>query len=97
MESNYQDAQKLLIKDLDVKDPQIVHHNLNTLRKWLSGEIAEMMENNFQKLINVLYRIDINERKAKRAFASDNPADQLAKLIIERELKKVETRKKGGI
>jgi hypothetical protein len=94
VKTDIQLTQQLLIKDLDVKDPGLVHSNLIKLRAWLIQEISYMMDRDFQKLLNVLYRIDINEEKVRRAFAGENPADQLADLIIEREIMKVETRKR---
>jgi hypothetical protein len=44
--------------------------------------------------LNVLYRIDVNESKVKLAFTADKPAWEIAGLIIERELQKVESMKK---
>jgi hypothetical protein len=43
--------------------------------------------------LNIFYRIDINESKVKLAFTADKPAWEIAGLIIERELKKVATRR----
>jgi len=94
LKADIQLTQQLLIKDLDVEGPGIVHSNLDKLRTWLIGEILYMMDRDFQKLLNVLYRIDINEEKVKQAFAGENPADRLADLIIEREILKVETRRR---
>lgn len=58
--------------------------------------VEDLMTKDFNQLINVLYRIDVSEEKLKEALAltNDNPASIIAKMILERELQKVETRKK---
>ena len=61
---------------------------------WLTGEIRILLDLDFNRLMNILYRIDVSEEKVKKAFAEDDPAFSIAGLIIERELKKVETRSK---
>jgi hypothetical protein len=50
-----------------------------------------------EKLLNILYRIDVNEPKVKAAFAQNNPkliAPTIAQLILDRELQKAESRRK---
>ena len=58
--------------------------------------VEDLMAKDFNQLINVLYRIDVPEEKLKEALAitNDNPASIISKMIIERELQKVATRKK---
>ena len=94
METNIEIAQKLVVKDLNIEEPGIVFQNLEKLENWLTGEIALLMDQDFERLMQVLYRIDVSEEKTELAFAASNPANELAKLIIERELQKVATRKK---
>lgn len=76
---------------------------LEELRNYLTGKISELIDNNFNFLINTLYRIDIGEEKLHALFASDKRGDipkVLADLIIERQLQKIYFRnkyKKGEI
>lgn len=58
--------------------------------------VEDLMTKDFKQLINVLYRIDVSEEKLKEALAlsTDNPASVITKMILERQLQKVETRKK---
>ena len=58
--------------------------------------VEDLLAKDFQQLVNVLYRIDVSEEKLKQALAlsTDNPASVITKMIIERELLKVEFRKK---
>ncbi len=77
-----------------MENPGLVISNLDKLQEWLAREISILLDRDFQYLLNVLYRIDVSEEKVKQAFAGNEPAFNIAGLIIERELKKVETRKK---
>ena len=75
-------------------DPGLQFSSIDKLRKWLAGRIEVMIDNNFQGLLNMLYRIDVDENKVKMAFSASEPADELAMLVIDRELQKAALRKK---
>jgi len=66
------------------------------LKSHLTRFIADLLEHNFEKLCNLIYRHDVSERQFHEALNSGNihaQAENLAELVIERELQKVETRK----
>lgn len=69
--------------------------NLSQLKKYLTEKITELLDTNYEKLINILYRIDVNEDKLNELFGSKNrdfiPA-RLSELIIERQLQKIKIR-----
>jgi hypothetical protein len=61
----------------------------------LSQYVQELIDTDFAKLINTLYRIDVSEVKIKRALDLSKPKDAnkiIAQLIIEREKQKNKTR-----
>lgn len=59
----------------------------------LTQAVQYLIDHNFEKLMQVLYRIDVSEAKVKQAFGLEqNVAQQIARLIIEREEQKVITR-----
>lgn len=67
----------------------------DVLRKLLSEKIVYLMLHDMEKLLAILYRIDVNEKKVKEAFAYNEAqkiAPRLAELIIERELQKAHSR-----
>lgn len=76
------------------KGADIDTSNFDKLKEWLAIEIQLLIDRNFHGFLNLLYRIDVDEQKAKEAFACNDPSMKLAELIIERELQKVESRKK---
>jgi len=66
------------------------------IKTHLTTYIADLIEHNFEKLCNMVYRHDVSEHKFHQALQSDNinqQAENVAELVIERELQKVETRK----
>lgn len=64
-------------------------------RTQLVAAINNLLHNDFSKLLQILYRIDVDENKLKRAlFESTLPAAEIiADLIIERMLQKIHFRK----
>ncbi len=65
------------------------------LIKELARAIQFLIDKDFEKLMHILYRIDVSEIKVKAAFGLEQDvAQQIALLIIEREEQKVITRAK---
>jgi hypothetical protein len=61
---------------------------------WLTQKVKDLLDKDFNALVNLLYRIDVNEKKAKTCFGKSNEeiAKCLSKLIWERQLEKAESR-----
>ena len=61
----------------------------------LTDAINELLNNDFQKLISILYRMDINEVKL-RLLLKDNPGSDaamiIANLMIDRQAQKIKSR-----
>jgi len=89
----------LIIKDLQLEpDSLLIEDELNyeALIHRLSQVLDHLISKDFNQLLNVLYRIDVSEEKLKEALATkpENTSTIIAKMILERELQKVATRKK---
>lgn len=72
----------------------------NELHQKITIFINDLILNDFQKLIAILYKIDVDEKKLKRILRENTGTDAgeiIATLIIERELQKIETRKQFGV
>lgn len=67
----------------------------NAIRQKLAILIAHLMENNFEKLCQAMYRLDVSETRFDRVM-NETPLHDIpysvADLVIERELQKVKTR-----
>lgn len=66
------------------------------LLEQLREHIDHLISNDFNSLLTLLYRVDVDENQLRQLLApSDMPASSIiTSLIIERQLKKIETRKK---
>ena len=66
------------------------------IREQLIELINELIKKDFHALVQLLYRIDVNEKKIRTYLdqnKNENSASILADLIIERQLQKIESRK----
>jgi type III secretory pathway component EscR len=83
----------LLRKELSIDLPENIV--LNEAAIILSVYINELIQTDFQKLVFILYRIDVNETKLKKIL-QENPGEVsgriIADLIIERQLQKIKSR-----
>ena len=63
-------------------------------RKHLIQVVTQLIDTDYHKLTNILYRIDVDELKLKKALLeSDQPISvTIADLIIERQLQKLKYR-----
>ena len=75
----------------------------SAIREQLAFVIARMMQDNFERLCQAMYRLDVSEQKFHEAMHGE-PIEQvpyaIADLVIEREMQKVRTRimhKKGEL
>jgi hypothetical protein len=70
---------------------------LSDLKQKLVIYINSLILNDFSKVVTILYRVDVDENKLKKILkeqAGTDAAQIIARLIIEREQQKAETRKK---
>lgn len=92
---------KYVEKDFIIKDersliPSADLESLDEFKKYLTDKLKILLDEKFDLLVNILYRIDINERKLSELFSGKNresiPAS-LAQMIIDRQLEKIRLRK----
>ena len=60
-------------------------------------KVSFLLDNNYDFLVNTLYRIDVSESKLREVFSGkdrQNIPEVLADLIIERQLQKIRFRQK---
>ena len=86
---------------------QIINNQLSSLResdfiyqevlKRITPVINNLLDTNMNELMNILYRVDVRENDFKKALASGAPdqiGEMTARLILDRYLEKIVTRKK---
>jgi len=87
----------LLIEELQKEFSLTVPEKISMtgIKEMLSAHVNYLITNNFNLLVSLLYRIDVNEAKLK-SFLKDNPGEDagriISELIIERQLQKIKAR-----
>lgn len=93
------DSEELVIETSGIiaKDFEISTVNtIDELRRILAIRLDELMTGNMEKLLSILYIIDVTQSKLDRIFASDIREEiplLLADAIIDRQFNKVKTRR----
>lgn len=95
--ANNSDTVKLIVQELEKFQVDIVlqENNYEQLLKGLSQKINLLITNDFSRLISILYRLDISEKKLSYQLAQlkgTNAGDIIANLIVERQLQKIKSR-----
>ena len=71
------------------------HELIAATRKRLEAIINNLINADFEKLVNILYRIDVNEQKLKTLLKENdgkNAASIISNLVIERQIQKIKSR-----
>lgn len=93
-DNHFFDVAVLLNEELGTELPE--NSSLEKLRLSLAEWINGLLQHDFQRLISILYRVDVNEDKLKfflREKVGEDAAQIMSDLIIEREIQKWESRK----
>jgi hypothetical protein len=67
------------------------------LESVLAEKVNALIEGNFDQLLQLLYRIDINEQRLRRLLLENEGEDAgliIARLIVQRQWEKIESRRK---
>ncbi len=70
---------------------------MEQLRRFLVERIIHLLNTNPERLMSILYRVDVNEQRVNDIFRTHMPPDMpeaIADLMIERQLAKAESRAK---
>lgn len=84
------------MSEIELQDNMVIINDQEVLKTKLMEVISYLIDHNFEKLILMLYRIDVDEEKAKTLLAKHLPESApeiLADLIIQRQIKKEEVKR----
>ncbi len=79
-----------------LEESNVSFNSFEEFRKHIIQRINDWINNDFEHLLYLLYRIDVHEDKVRRLMQEhkgENAAEVIADLMIERQQKKIETRK----
>lgn len=88
------DSQTTITSLITINDEQIIHSPEWYLK--LKTLVDDLIVNDFAKLVQVLYQIDVSEQKLKstlQQYPAADAADIITKLMLERQLQRVKARK----
>ncbi|AFL84210.1 hypothetical protein Belba_1603 [Belliella baltica DSM 15883] len=91
-----QETFELIKKDFDIESKYEVGFE-DQLLNLLTPIIHRMLNRDFERLLQICYRIDLGENLLKEILHHANPetmARELAQAIIQRQIKKIEIRKR---
>jgi len=83
----------ILRQSMEIDLPENISFDL--LKEQLSSHINFLIQSDFQKLVSILYRVDVSESKLKHLLKENtgyDAANIIADLIIERQLQKIKSR-----
>ena len=84
---------RLINEELTIELPEEI--SFEQLKEKLCAEINYLVQKDFQKLVSILYRVDVNETKLKNLLQEKQDKDAgeiIAELILERQLQKIKSR-----
>lgn len=94
MDSAVNDLASVINQSLGIELREVI--SITELKNKLSSYIHHLINNDFNKLVSILYRIDVSEQKL-RQLLEGNPLEDagtiIAELIIERQQQKLQSRK----
>jgi hypothetical protein len=71
------------------------NYTFDDLKQALFYRIKELLDKNVERLLSMLYRVDLNQKKLDEIFENGSKEDIAAKIaeaVIERQLQKIKTR-----
>jgi hypothetical protein len=101
---NIDEIQQQVFESFEI-DPQLLpvvtnnEEKFQAFRKLLIARIEELAEKNMDKLMWLLYRVDVSERKLHATLKETPPenfAPVIADMIIERQIQKIKSRNEFG-
>ncbi len=85
-------AKDFSTKKIEISNEETALESYDSLKAYLTQKVAELMDNDFERFLNSLYRIDINERKIKEVLVDKNILsipEKIADLIIARQIERI--------
>ncbi|MBN3520644.1 hypothetical protein JYB62_11605 [Algoriphagus lutimaris] len=91
-----QETFQLLEKDFQLPEAKTTFDEVKAI-DFLSKVIRQMLDRDFERLLQICYRVDLGEEKLKRILHESEPdqvAPDLARALWERQKMKVEIRRR---
>jgi hypothetical protein len=83
------------VQQLSLELEKVSSQDERTIKN-IQNLINDLLVNDFNQLVNILYRMDVNENKLKKLLHANPGTDAsvlIADLLIERQLEKIKTKR----
>jgi hypothetical protein len=94
----FNETVQLIYSDFEEEKMELLNkNNFGSFQEALTNVVRHMLYHNYKKLINILYKMDVDEKKYTQLFKdlpSDKISNAVADLIIERAREKAAFRQK---
>ncbi len=83
-----------VLMEIFTASEELLRHDTDLFER-LSSAINHLIVNDFERLVSILYRLDISEARLTALLAQkrdEHAADTIALLILERQLEKIKSR-----
>jgi hypothetical protein len=88
-----QELLEVLQLHLDLERPEVV--SKEAILKALEWRISQLLQQNSSTFFQLMYRLDVSERKLIRALADrENGVKNVALLVFERQIQKIHSRRR---
>ena len=85
-----EEAAHSLQNDWDIRLPE--NYSEESILKLLADRIVQVLERGPETFFQLMYRLDISEKKLTAVLNDDNVADKIARLIYDRQVQKIKSR-----
>ncbi|HXS37180.1 MAG TPA: hypothetical protein VN721_10800 [Flavipsychrobacter sp.] len=86
-----QEAAQTLQNDWSIQLPDIISEE--AILKQLANRVIELLEKGPEEFFQLMYRLDISEKKLNAVMNEEDVAYRIARLIYDRQLQKIQSRK----
>jgi hypothetical protein len=86
-----EEAARALRGDWDLQLPETLSEE--AILKLLADRIVTILERGPETFFQLMYRLDISEKKLNAVLQDDDVADRIARLIYDRQLQKIQSRR----
>jgi hypothetical protein len=84
---------EILQRDLGLERPTVI--SKEAILEALEWRISQLLQQNSGKFFQLMYRLDVSEKKLRRALADrENGVKNIAVLVFDRQIQKIHSRKR---
>lgn len=89
-DSTTQEIAEILKRDWEISLPDTISEE--EILRQLTNRVARLIESGPENFFQLMYRLDISEKKLNAVIGDDDVAGKIARLVYDRQLQKIKSR-----